>query len=130
MTASAKGNAENPGTNVKAKAGLNRKILASAWTQLRQMLEYKAARVLDVDAAYTSQACHACGAIDPCSRRSQSEFKCAHCGYEGNADINAAINILARGTGAAGRGGGGVARPVKRQENMPVGGLATVNPGI
>lgn len=32
-------------------------------------------------------------------------FKCVSCGYAGNVDVNAALNILALGTGAAGRGG-------------------------
>ena len=31
MTQSAKGTAEQPGTNVQAKSGLNREILASGW---------------------------------------------------------------------------------------------------
>lgn len=130
MTASAKGTAENPGKNVKAKAGLNRSILASAWGALRRDLEYKAAHVLGVNAAYTSQMCHACGVIDKRSRKSQSKFECPQCGYEGNADVNAALNILARGVGVAGREGGGVARPVKCQENVRVGGLAAVNLSI
>ena len=103
----------------KGKHGLNREILASAWSALRRNLEYKAANVVGVDPAYTSQTCSACGVTDKRSRKSQSEFECLHSGHEGNADINAALNILARGTGAAGRGGGGVARPEKRQEDMP-----------
>ena len=116
MTRSAKGTAENPGTNVRQKAGLNREIQATGWSQFRQMLDYKAANVIAVHPAYTSQTCHECGTVDKRSRRSQSEFICVHCGHEGNADINAALNILASGTGAAGRGGGGVARPEKRQK--------------
>lgn len=130
MTASAKGTAQAPGTNVRMKAGLNRAILASAWAALRRDLEYKAVRVMDVDPAYTSQTCNACGAIDKRSRKSQAIFECPHCGYEGNADVNAALNILARGTGAAGRGGGAVGRPGKRQRNTRVGRLSTVNPTI
>ena len=45
-----------------------------------------------------------------------AHFECVACGHGCNADVNAALNILGLGTGAAGRGGGGVARPVKRQE--------------
>ena len=45
MTRSARGSAEHPGSNVRQKAGLNREILNTGWSQLRQMLEYKAARV-------------------------------------------------------------------------------------
>ena len=39
------------------------------------------------------------------SRKSQSRYECGHCGYTGNADTNAALNIQASGTGAAGRRG-------------------------
>ena len=44
MTKSAKGTAEKPGRNVKAKAGLNREMLAMSWGAFRRMLEYKMAR--------------------------------------------------------------------------------------
>ena len=115
MTRSAKGTADAPGSNVKAKAGLNRSILSSGWGQLRAMLEYKAGEVIAVPPAYTSQTCRTCGAVDAANRRSQAKFHCVHCGHEANADTNAALNILALGTGAAGRGGGEVTRPVKRQ---------------
>jgi uncharacterized paraquat-inducible protein A len=40
------------------------------------------------------QNCGCCGVIDKKSRRSQSEFKCVHCGHKLNADKNAALNIL------------------------------------
>ena len=108
--------------NVKAmtkKGGsrkLNREIRATGWSQLRQMLDYKAANVTAVNPAYTSQTCHECGAVDKRSRRSQSEFRCVHCGHEGNADVNAALNILASGIGAAGRRGGDFGRPERRQK--------------
>ncbi|MCY3987125.1 MAG: transposase [Gammaproteobacteria bacterium] len=127
MIRSAKGTADAPGTNVAAKAGLNRQILASAWSALRSNLEYKAVHFMGVDPKYTSQTCHACGVIAKRGRKSQSRFECPHCGYVGNADVNAALNILARGVGASGRGGSGIVRPVKRQRDMPVGGLAAVN---
>lgn len=44
-------------------------------------------------AAYTSQVCPACGHTHSNNRRSQSQFVCENCGYSGNADRNAAINI-------------------------------------
>ncbi len=42
MTASARGAAEEPGTNVRTKAGLNRVVLDTGWAARRAMLEYKA----------------------------------------------------------------------------------------
>ena len=105
MTKSVKGTMERPGRNVKQKAGLNRAILATGWGILRWMLEYKAHRVVKVAPAYTSQRCHECGQVAKENRPSQARFKCVSCGYKGNADINAALNILALGTGATGQGG-------------------------
>ena len=111
MTRSAKGTADDPGSNIRQKAGLNRSILNTGWGQLRQMLEYKASNVIAVNPAHTSQTCRACGAVEALNRTTQSRFHCVHCGHEANADINAALNILALGTGAAGQGGGVVGRP-------------------
>ncbi len=104
MTASAKGTLEQPGRKVSAKAGLNREVLKTGWSAMRQKLEYKAASVIAVSPAYTSQTCHACGHVSKDSRKTQSEFECVHCGHQGNADVNAALNILASGVGASGRG--------------------------
>ena len=104
MMKSAKGTVEKPGKNVKAKSGLNREIAASGWGRLRWMLEYKAHRLEKVNPAYTSQTCHRCGHVAE-ENRQKERFKCVSCGYAGNADINAAFNILALGTGAAGQGG-------------------------
>ena len=104
MMKSAKGTKEQPGKNVGAKSALNRGIAESGWGRLRFMLEYKAHRVETVNPAYTSQRCHQCGHVAEENRRGK-RFKCVSCGYAGNADINAAFNILALGTGAAGQGG-------------------------
>ncbi len=115
MTASAKGDTESPGRNVKQKAGLNRSILQSSWGKLEQCLSYKS-NVQKVPAPYTSQRCSECGHTEKGNRKTQAEFVCLSCGYSGNADYNAALNILASGTGATVRGGGvEVKRPVKRE---------------
>ncbi len=126
MTRSAKGTVENPGKNVKQKAGLNRSILASGWGQLERKFAYKAGELRFVEPAYTSQACSQCGHTAKSNRPSQPVFACGACGFQANADHNAAINILvraglpcapvpARGTGAAARRGAlppwSVARP-------------------
>ena len=119
MTASAKGTAERPGRNVKQKARLNRGILDSGWSRLEQYLSYKAA-VKKVAPHYTSQTCHACGHTDRLNRKTRAYHECVACGYRDHADHNAALNILAFGNGAAGRGGGGATRPVKRQMDTEV----------
>ena len=104
MTRSVKGTMERPGKNVAQKAGLNRGILAQGWGLLRRRTEHKApGRVEDVPAPYTSLRCSACGWIDKNSRKSQAEFECESCGFTGNADTNASINVAA--------GQGGIPRP-------------------
>jgi putative transposase len=76
---------------------------ANSWAfyQLRQFLEYKALRagvaLILVPPAYTSQTCHRCLHIHPeqgKSYRSGKSFKCGHCGWEGDADLNGA-NVIA-----------------------------------
>src|SRR5262249_10584608 len=43
MSASARGTVDNPGTNVRAKSGLNRSILDQGWGMFATMLDYKLA---------------------------------------------------------------------------------------
>ena len=137
MTRSAKGTVEEPGTNVKAKSGLNRAILASGWGQMERKLAYKAGELAKVPAPYTSQTCCRRGHVDEHNRISQARFRCVTCGFTANADHNAAINILglhgasvptrppARGTGAAARRGallpchpsGGKGTPATREQS-------------
>lgn len=80
------------------KRGLNRSILNQAWSSFAAMIDYKLAErgrtLVLVPASYTSQTCSSCGTIDKESRESQAVFHCRHCGFEGHADTNAAINIL------------------------------------
>jgi len=118
LTRSAKGTREHPGRNVRQKAGLNRGILAWGWGLLVRRLEDKApGRVEKVKPHYTSQRCSACGQVDRGSRESQAVFRCTACGFAGNADVNAAINIAA-GHAVTARGGDGVARPVNREPQL------------
>ena len=93
MTASAKGTIENPGKNVKQKAGLNRAMLDTALGEIRRNLEYKCGRLVEVNPAYTSQTCSECGHTDKENRKTQARFQCVSCGYASNADTNAAMNI-------------------------------------
>jgi len=101
MTGSAKGTLEEPGTQVRQKAGLNRAILGSGWGKFNEALAYKMAErggeVVRVDPRFTSQTCANCGKVSSENRTSQSAFRCTSCGYEKNADINAACVIKSRG---------------------------------
>ena len=118
MTQSASGTRENPGRNVRAKAGLNREILRSGWGRLVRRLEDKAPdRVERINHAFTSQQCSACGQVDAKSRESQARFVCTACGFAANADVNAAKNIAA-GHAVTARGGDGAARPVNREPHL------------
>ncbi|MBS7671709.1 RNA-guided endonuclease InsQ/TnpB family protein, partial [Croceicoccus gelatinilyticus] len=104
MTRSARGTREEPGTNVRAKSGLNRALLDAAPGRLITFLRYKAERaggmVMEVDPKGTSQLCSSCGATvaKPLSVR---RHRCA-CGADLQRDHNAAINILQRGLAAHG----------------------------
>ncbi|PPT07373.1 Mobile element protein [Geitlerinema sp. FC II] len=71
-----------------------------AFYQLRLFIDYKAIKeaveVITVPPAYTSQTCHNCLHIHPQkgkSYRSGKTFKCAHCGWKGDADLNGATMI-------------------------------------
>ncbi|MFD7409035.1 RNA-guided endonuclease InsQ/TnpB family protein [Streptomyces sp. NPDC059866] len=100
MVKSAKGTVDQPGTNVAAKSGLNRSISQEAWGRAVTMLTYKTARnggtLVKVPAPNTSLRCSACGFITSGSREDQATFVCKSpdCGWSGNADWNAARNIL------------------------------------
>ncbi len=117
MSRSAAGNIEQPGRSgsrcdagsygwrqhcyVRAKSTLNKSILDQGWFEFRRQLAYKlywrGGMLIKVQPQYTSQTCNNCGCIDRNSRISQSVFKCTSCGFEINADLNAALNILAAG---------------------------------
>lgn len=101
MSRSASGNLDAPGKNVSAKSGLNKSILDQGWYEFRRQLAYKMAReggkLIVVPAQYTSQKCSRCGCVNKDNRKTQAEFKCIACGFECNADHNAALNILAAG---------------------------------
>ena len=87
----------------RAKAGLNRAILASCWGGIEQRLHHKTSSsgtcvLVKVDPRNTSRRCAACGHTSGGNRESQAVFACQSCGHQAHADTNAAINILARAT--------------------------------
>ena len=80
------------------KDGFDNKILRNwSYYELQRMVEYKADRVgikvKYINPSYTSQKCSRCGHIDKENRQTQEKFVCTQCGFELNADHNAAINI-------------------------------------
>lgn len=101
MTKSAAGTVEEPGKNVKQKTGLNRNLLSNRLGLFFSLLRYKSLwygkTFVQVYAPGTSRTCSSCGFKSKKNRQKQAEFKCIKCGFELNADHNAAINILNRG---------------------------------
>lgn len=72
-----------------------------AFHQLGRFIAYKAGlagvALVHVDPMHTSQACSSCQHVAKANRPKQSTFKCTSCGFAEHADVNAALNIAARG---------------------------------
>lgn len=106
---------------VKQRGRASRRRLHSwSFAQLRGFLEYKAeasgCRVVGVDPRHTSQRCNACGHIER-GNRDGARFRCRSCGKQGNADLNAALNIRDRhlvGWASGPAGGLSVKQPIVR----------------
>jgi IS605 OrfB family transposase len=99
---------------VKARRKQRRELHNWSFAQFQSFVAYKAeargVKVLFADARYTSCRCSRCGHISRSSRQSQSWFHCRECGYQLNADLNAARNLARRGMSAL--GGPSVNRPI------------------
>jgi IS605 OrfB family transposase len=94
---------------MKARRRSQTKRRMHSWpTQsLKEKIEYKAEErgctVVAVDPRHTSQTCSCCGHTARNNRRSQSVFICRQCGFDLNADLNAARNIAAKYRAGGGR---------------------------
>ena len=101
MSKSAAGSTEKPGTNVRAKSGLNKAILDQGWFEFRRQLDYKLAwnggYLIAVAPQNTSRTCPCCGYVSKDNRQTQAQFACVQCGFKENADLVGAINILRAG---------------------------------
>jgi len=79
---------------------INQGIADVAWGKFVQYTSYKAVEacrgVVLVDPRNTTQMCSGCGEIVP-KDLSVRIHKCPHCGLQLSRDLNAALNILARG---------------------------------
>lgn len=120
MSRSASGTFELPGKNVRARSGLNKSILDQGWFGFRRQPEYKlkwlGGKLVVIPPQYTSQTCSHCGCADRANRPTQAKFKCVACGFECNADHNAALNILAAGQAVSACGAGRAQAPALKQE--------------
>jgi IS605 OrfB family transposase len=74
-----------------------RRLHSWSFAQLYAFVKYKAEacgmEVVKVDPRHTSQTCSQCGFQHRSNRRAQGLFHCRSCGYQLNADLNAAYNI-------------------------------------
>jgi putative transposase len=79
---------------------LARSITDAAWSELRQMLAYKAEsagrKLIAVPAHFTSQMCSGCGEYVEKSLSVRTHI-CPYCGLVEDRDVNAAKNILRKG---------------------------------
>jgi putative transposase len=116
LSQSAKGNPQAPGHGVRAKSGLNKSILDQGWFEFRRQLHYKlgwnGGILIAAPPHHTSSTCPLCRHVAAENRRTQAQFKCVNCGYEQNADVVGAMNVLARGhrVAACGEEGSGSGR--------------------
>lgn len=94
----------NPSAMVKLPS-LAKSISDAAWNQLAQYTSYKAEKAgrtcLLVDPRYTSQDCSGCGERVK-KGLSVRVHRCPRCGLVLDRDVNAALNILARGLACIG----------------------------
>lgn len=98
MTRSARGTIDNPGRNVRSKAGLNRSVLDASPGEFRRQVEYKAgwygSKVAICDRwAPSSKTCSACGVVKTKLSLAERVFRCDACGVVLDRDVNAARNI-------------------------------------
>jgi transposase len=87
------------------------------------MAEARGILVNCVDARYTSQKCSSCGYISRSNRQSQAVFKCKHCNFSLNADLNASRNIRQNYLDA-------ISYPSRAAVNQPVVGSRIYSPDL
>ncbi|MFD4670792.1 RNA-guided endonuclease InsQ/TnpB family protein [Lentzea sp. NPDC058450] len=96
---------------------LARAIADASWSQMRRMLEYKAAwygrQVIVIDRWFpSSKTCSKCGLLADAISLGVREWRCP-CGAVHDRDVNAAKNVLAAGLAVAACGDG--VRPTRRE---------------
>jgi len=78
---------------------LARHIADAAMAECRRQLEYKAeatgTRIVIADRYYpSSKMCSRCGTVKDSLSLSERVYRCPHCGFECDRDLNAALNLL------------------------------------
>jgi putative transposase len=78
---------------IRVGKGLARRIADAGWGRFGVMLGYKlgwsGGSLVEVEPAYSSQECSACGHVAAENRVTQAEFRCVACGHHEHADLNA-----------------------------------------
>lgn len=86
-----------------ARTRMAKSVLDAGWSELRNMLRYKAMRhngvMIEVDERMSTQTCSSCGSLPPERPRGIAglgirEWNCSDCGSVHDRDVNAAKNIL------------------------------------
>ena len=89
-----------------AKTTMAKSVLDAGWYMLKTQLDAKSKAMqgvfLEVNEAYSTQACSCCGSISANSPKGRAglgirEWTCPDCGARHDRDVNAARNILAAG---------------------------------
>lgn len=98
-------------------AKLNQRLHAWPFRKIADMITYKAKlfgiQVIQVNEAYSSKTCHACGEVNKANRKHRGLYTCK-CGWHVHADVNGAANIFLRvfNVSPLTRSSGCVAHPV------------------
>lgn len=105
------------------RSRLARSIADAGWSRFAEMLRYKLAwsggTLLEVPAAYSSQTCSSCGAVDAASRKGE-RFCCTGCCHTDHADLNAAKVLLTRANRSGLPVEGTVPEAAQRSRKAPV----------
>ena len=92
MMSTARGGTTAPGQNVRQKRQFNRKMAESATGETMRILAREAAKrgisVVEVNPRDSFRTCSKCGNVGEEPRKNQVRFRCAACGWRGNADAN------------------------------------------
>lgn len=112
-------------SRVRGSKRFNRMMSSWAFRQLLNFATYKAERagieVVFIDPRGTSKTCSKCGHSSRSNRPTQSQFLCVACGYQQNADANAAYNIAAVGARLLQQGPPDTAQPSSESQTGDIG---------